>query len=98
MLYVILNAQKYSQANFIFNYTNAINVLQETHELWEPILKTWFTKGKNNPRISVIKVEPAEGYYLDNKYGNAIAFVKQLVGAAVGKTLDDFIEGKLKVN
>lgn len=66
-------------------------------ELWEPILKTWFTEGEDDPRISVIKVEPIEGYYWDNKHGNAIAFVKQLAGAAVGKTLDDSIEGKLKV-
>eukprot|EP01037_Dinobryon_pediforme_P008375 gene8375-8462_t len=66
-------------------------------ELWEPILKTWFTEGEDDPRISVIKVEPIEGYYWDNKHGNTIAFVKQLAGAAVGKTLDDSIEGKLKV-
>jgi general stress protein 26 len=66
-------------------------------ELWEPILKTWFTEGEDDPRISVIKVEPIEGYYWDNKHGNAIAFVKQLAGAAVGQTLDDSIEGKLEV-
>src|SRR5690606_16812890 len=26
-------------------------------ELWEPIMKTWFTEGENDPRISVIRVE-----------------------------------------
>ncbi len=65
-------------------------------ELWEPIIKTWFTEGVDDPRITVIKVEPKEGYYWDNKHGNTIAFMKMAVGALTGKTLDDSIEGKLK--
>ena len=66
-------------------------------ELWEPILKTWFTEGENDPRISVIKVMPSEGYYWDTKHGMAVAGIKMLVGAVIGKTMDDSIEGKLKV-
>lgn len=66
-------------------------------ELWEPLLKTWFTEGKSDPRISVIKVVPSESYYWDNKHGNAIAFVKMVTGAVLGKTIDDSIEGTLKV-
>lgn len=64
-------------------------------ELWDPVLKVWFTEGKDDPRISVIKVSPTQGYYWDNKHGNAIAFVKMIAGAITGKTLDDSIEGKL---
>jgi len=64
-------------------------------ELWEPLLKTWFTEGEDDPRITAIKVEAKEGYYWDNKHGNTVAFAKMLVGAALGKTLDDSIEGEL---
>lgn len=64
-------------------------------ELWEPLIKTWFTGGVDDPRITVIKVEPSEGYYWDTKHGNAVAGIKMLVGAVIGKTLDDSIEGKL---
>lgn len=67
------------------------------HELWEPILKTWFTEGENDPRITVIKVVPSEGYYWDNKHGNVVAGVKMMVGAMLSKTLDDSIEGKVRV-
>ena len=67
------------------------------HELWEPLLKTWFTEGEDDPRITVIKVEAHEGYYWDNKHGNAVAFVKMAAGALLGKTLDDSIEGTLSV-
>lgn len=66
-------------------------------ELWEPILKTWFTEGENDPRITAITVETVDGYYWDNKHGNAVAFVKMAIGAAIGKTLDDSIEGKVTV-
>ena len=70
---------------------------QKIKEFWSPIMKTWFTEGQDDPRITVIKVEPGGGYYWDNKHGNAIAFVKMAVGAIIGKTLDDSIHGKLNV-
>ncbi|GAB3708184.1 hypothetical protein GCM10027592_43040 [Spirosoma flavus] len=66
-------------------------------ELWEPLLKTWFTEGEDDPRITVIRVDAREGYYWDNKHGNAVAFAKMAVGAVIGKTLDDSIEGNLSV-
>ncbi|MES3020767.1 MAG: pyridoxamine 5'-phosphate oxidase family protein [Pseudomonadota bacterium] len=66
-------------------------------ELWSFVLKTWFTEGEDDSRISVIKVTPKDAYYWDNKHGNAVAGAKMLVGAVIGKTLDDSIEGKLIV-
>lgn len=70
---------------------------QKIKELWEPILKTWFTEGVDDPRISVIKFVPHTGYYWDNKHGNAVAGVKMAVGALMGKTLDDSIEGNILI-
>ena len=64
-------------------------------ELWKPILKTWFTEGEDDARITAIRFSPHGGYYWDNKHGNAVAGVKMLIGAAIGKTLDDSIEGRL---
>lgn len=66
-------------------------------ELWQPLIKTWFTGGVDDPRITVVKFTPTAGYYWDNKHGNAIAGVKMLIGAALGKTLDDSIEGKVRL-
>lgn len=66
-------------------------------ELWKPLLKTWFTEGIDDPRITAIRFEPKSGYYWDTKHGNAVAGIKILVGAIVGKTLDDSIEGKILV-
>lgn len=66
-------------------------------ELWQPIMKTWFTEGENDPRISVICVKPIDGYYWDTKHGNLVAGVKMLIGAMTGTTLDDSVEGNLKL-
>ncbi len=66
-------------------------------ELWIPLAKVWFTKGKDDPRISIIKVSPTQGYYWDNKHGNLIAFAKMLAGLVTGQTLDDSVEGKITV-
>ena len=63
--------------------------------LWSPLYKTWFTEGPDDPRITVIEVTPSEGYYWDNKHGDVVAGVKMWLGAALGKTLDDSIEGRI---
>jgi general stress protein 26 len=65
--------------------------------LWSPILRTWFTEGLDDPRVTAIKVTPAHGHYWDTKHGSAIAGMKMLVGAALGVTLDDSIEGEVTV-
>lgn len=64
-------------------------------ELWRPIFATWFTEGLDDPRITVIQFAPSEGYYWQTKHGTFIAGVKMLIGAAIGKTLDDSVEGML---
>lgn len=68
---------------------------QKIDELWNPFLKTWFTEGKDDPRISVIKVAPSQGYYWDTKHGMAAALVKRAYGAVIGETYDDSIEGTI---
>jgi general stress protein 26 len=66
-------------------------------ELWGFLLKTWFTEGEDDPRITVIKVVPASAYYWDTKHGATVAGIKMLIGAVVGKTMDDGEQGSLKV-
>jgi general stress protein 26 len=95
--FVQLLFQRSQHSDFlnIYGIASVSKDKEKIKELWEPLMKTWFTEGENDPRITVIKVEPTEGYYWDNKHGNAIAFLKMAVGAVIGKTLDDSIEGKL---
>jgi general stress protein 26 len=66
-------------------------------ELWRPILKTWFTEGLDDPRITVLSVEPTAGYYWDTKHNRAVVLAKMIAGAITGKTFDDSIEGSISV-
>ncbi len=67
-------------------------------ELWEPLMKAWFTEGENDPRITVIRFVPQDGHYWDTKNGKVVAFAKQVAGAIMGKTLDDSMQGDLTLN
>lgn len=96
-VHLLFQGSAHSDFLNIYGIAETIDDKQKIRELWEPIMKTWFTEGEDDPRISVIKVEPSEGYYWDTKHGNAIAFIKQLAGAVVGQTLDDSIEGHLSL-
>jgi len=41
---------------------------EKIKQLWEPVVKTWFTEGVDDPRITVIRVTPNEGYYWTTKH------------------------------
>jgi general stress protein 26 len=88
-----------SYDSFLTIYGEAtINKDQEViKELWNPMMKTWFTEGIDDPRITVIQVAATEGYYWDTKHGKLVSFIKQLAGALKGITLDDSIEGSINI-
>jgi general stress protein 26 len=65
--------------------------------LWEPALHAWFPGGADDPRLRALKVTPTDGHYWDTKHGPAIAGVKVLIGARLGKSLNDAVEGSLSV-
>lgn len=94
-VHLLFQGSKYSEFLSVYGTATITTDKEIIKELWEPVLKTWFTEGIDDPRITAIKVEAKDGYYWDNKHGNAIAFIKTLAGAVMGKTLDDSIEGKL---
>jgi len=95
---VQLLCQSSAHAGFLNIYGIAEITIDQTkiEELWTPLAKTWFTEGKDDPRITVIKVSPTQGHYWDNKHGRAIAFVKMVTGALTGQTLDDSVEGNIR--
>lgn len=66
-------------------------------EVWKPLAKAWFTEGKDDPRITLIKVIPEEAYYWDTQTNKMVAMLKILTAAVTGRTMDDGVEGKLAV-
>lgn len=66
-------------------------------ELWTDVAKAWFEEGKDDPRVTVIKVRPVEGYYWDTKSGKLVSLLKIAASAITGKTLEEGIEGTIAV-
>lgn len=93
---LLFQGDPHSDFMSLFGHATISKNKEKIDELWEPLVKVWFTEGKEDPRISVIKVKPSEGYYWDTKHGKIVAFAKMAVGAMIGKTLDDSIEGTIK--
>lgn len=79
----------------IYGISEIVHDQAKIDKLWNPLLKVWFQEGKDDPKISLIKVEPTDVYYWDTKHGEAIAFIKMAASILTGKTMDDSVEGKL---
>lgn len=95
---LLFQADKHSGFASIYGISEVIDDQQKIDELWQPLFKVWFEKGKNDPLITLIKVSPTQGYYWDTKSGKAIAFLKMAVSLVTGKAMDDSVEGKLNVS
>jgi general stress protein 26 len=88
-----------SNSEFISLYGTATIIKDDdkAKELWSAIAKTWFNEGYNDPELTLLKIEPEEGYYWDTKDGKVISLLKMVAGAVTGKELDSGIEGRIKV-
>lgn len=94
-VHLLFQGSQHSDFLSVYGTAKILKDKKIIEDLWEPLLKTWFTEGVDDQRITILKVEVKDGYYWDNKHGNAIAFAKTVIGATIGKTMDDSIEGKL---
>lgn len=94
---LLFQGSSYSDFMSVYGKTKISRDKNKIDELWQPIYKDWFTEGKDDPRITVIKVTPIDAYYWDTKNNMAIGMLKRVAGAMSGKTMDDSIEGKIKV-
>ena len=66
-------------------------------ELWSATVEIWFKGGKDDPNVSLIKVNPKSAYYWDTEGNRMVNFFKMLASVATGKTLVDAEEGSIKV-
>lgn len=81
----------------VFGYAEVIKDRKKLEELWNPIAKVWFNEGKDDPEITIIRVQAADAYYWDTKNNKMIQLLKIAAGAIAGKQLDDGIEGQIKL-
>jgi general stress protein 26 len=66
-------------------------------EIWDVMAKAWFKDGKDDERLTLIKVTPEEAYYWDTKNNKMVSIIKILASMVSGKTMNDGIEGRIKI-
>ncbi len=63
-------------------------------ELWSPLVKTWFSEGKDDSDLSLICIRPESGSYWDTQ-NNLIQMLKIAGGTVIGKPLDNGLQGRV---
>jgi general stress protein 26 len=81
----------------VYGHAEIIVDKAKIEELWNPLVKTWFNGGKEDPELTLIKVVPKEVYYWDTKHNKYVSLAKILVGSIVGKQMDDGVQGKINI-
>ena len=66
-------------------------------ELWSPMVKIWFPEGKDDPKISVIKVKPTTAYYWDTEGNKMINFFKMVSSLVTGTSPVSAKEGMVTI-
>ncbi|WP_126974361.1 pyridoxamine 5'-phosphate oxidase family protein [Gynurincola endophyticus] len=64
---------------------------------WNKMIEAWFERGKEDPRIRVLKVTPAEAHYWDNKSNKLVTFFKIAASALSGQKVDVGRKGDLNL-
>jgi len=64
---------------------------------WNKMVEAWFEKGREDPRIRVLKVTPSEGHYWDNKTNKLVTFLKMAASGLTGRELDIGRHGDLNL-
>lgn len=61
---------------------------------WSAMANAWFD-GKDDPNVSIIRVEPKETYYWDTKAGKVVSLLSFVAAAVTGNKTDnsDGVEG-----
>ena len=82
-----------------FHLTGTAEIVKDdamVEKLWTAFVKTWFD-GKDDPNLTLIRVDPEHAHYWDTKNGKIVSDLKILFSAVTGASMDDAREGELEI-
>lgn len=65
--------------------------------LWNPMVGAWFEGGKDDPNVTLIRVQPTVAHYWDTEDGKLVTMAKILTRAATGADISTGVQGSLSV-
>ncbi len=82
----------------VFGEADIFTDEKSIEKAWTPMAKAWFSDGKNDPDLSVIRVYPLEAYYWDTRNSKMVSLIKIAAAAITGSTPDAGVQGRLTMN
>lgn len=53
-------------------------------ELWQDSWSVWFERGKDDPNVAILVIQPLEGTYWDQDLGHGLSYLWRMIKARVG--------------
>lgn len=103
------NLQESNKVSILFskpsdqNYlnTNGIATISQDQEridkYWNKYVEGWFEKGREDPRIRILKVSVQDAHYWDTKTNKLFTFFKVVASGITGSKMDVGREGSLDI-
>jgi general stress protein 26 len=66
----------------------------KVEEVWKEVYKVWFPKGKDDPELALVSVEPSEGEYWDDEGFKKIKYLFEAAKAYASGTKPQVDEGE----
>ena len=81
----------------VFGNVEISNDRYKIKELWSLWAKAWFQDGPEDAKISLLVFTPTKCEYWDTKHNKMVQLFKIATSIVTGKTMDDSVEGELKI-
>jgi len=103
------NLQHSDKVSIMFSHVGDYNFLsvngtatiskdkERIEKYWNKFVEAWFEKGKEDPRIRIMKVAVDDARYWDNKTNKLVTFFKLVSSVVSGQKMDIGREGELNI-
>ncbi|MGJ8643018.1 MAG: pyridoxamine 5'-phosphate oxidase family protein [Luteolibacter sp.] len=81
----------------VFGTASVSTDRDQINRLWDAMVGSWFEGGKDDPNVSLIRVQPTIAHYWDTDDGKLVTITKMLTRAVTGSDIDPGVEGKLNL-
>ncbi len=81
----------------IYGYAALSRDQDRVDKYWNKMMEAWFEKGKEDPAITLIRVNPEDIRYWEPKDNKFVTLAKIVWSAVSGEPSDTGVEGKIKV-
>jgi general stress protein 26 len=72
-----------------------VNDKEKMKELWTPFIKAFFPEGLNDPKLTLLKVQPTDAEYWDISSSSMVVLFNLLKAVVNGKQYDEGKHGKI---